>query len=97
MDWKPEVCWQLPLRREDLRTDDGHVMSTIGQWDRRHWGEGGLDFRAGGRMSEVFAQGTFQAGVHHIPESSPFFLEDSFLLEHAGGRFALRDRQRESE
>jgi hypothetical protein len=44
MDWKPEVCWQLPLRREDLRTDDGHVVSTIGQWDRRHWGGGGEEF-----------------------------------------------------
>lgn len=44
MDLKPEVCWQLPLRREDLRTEDGHVISTIGQWDRRHWGGGGSDF-----------------------------------------------------
>lgn len=44
MDLKPEVCWQLPLRREDLRTDDGHVVSTIGQWDRRNWGDGGAEF-----------------------------------------------------
>lgn len=44
MDLKPEVCWQLPLRREDLRTEDGHVVSTVGQWDRRHWGDGGAEF-----------------------------------------------------
>jgi hypothetical protein len=44
MDRKPEVCWQVPIRREDLRTDDGHVLSTVGQWDRRHWGEGGQEF-----------------------------------------------------
>lgn len=44
MDLKPEVCWQVPLRREDLRTEDGHVVSTIGQWDRRHWGSGGREF-----------------------------------------------------
>jgi hypothetical protein len=24
--------------------DDGHVISTIRQWDRRHWGKGGLEF-----------------------------------------------------
>jgi hypothetical protein len=41
---KPEVCWQLPLRREDAVEDDGHVISTIRQWDRRHWGKGGEEF-----------------------------------------------------
>jgi hypothetical protein len=41
---KPEVCWQLPLRREDLSDDDGHVTSTVSQWDRRHWGEAGEEF-----------------------------------------------------
>lgn len=44
MDDKPEVCWQLPLRREDHRAEDGQVISTIGQWDRRHWGSGGAEF-----------------------------------------------------
>jgi hypothetical protein len=41
---KPDVCWQLPLRREDTVADDGHVTSTLGQWDRRHWGPGGEEF-----------------------------------------------------
>lgn len=44
LDWKPNVCWQLPLRREDSTQDDGHVISTLRQWDRRHWGEGGSEF-----------------------------------------------------
>ncbi|HEX2701727.1 MAG TPA: hypothetical protein VHM89_16110 [Acidimicrobiales bacterium] len=44
LDFKPNVCWQLPLRREDETEDDGHVSSTIRQWDRRHWGAGGLEF-----------------------------------------------------
>jgi hypothetical protein len=44
LDLKPEVCWQLPLRREDHVSDDGHVTSTVGQWDRRHWGKGGEEF-----------------------------------------------------
>ena len=44
VDWKPEVCWQLPLRREEEVGEDGHVTTSIGQWDRRHWGEGGAEF-----------------------------------------------------
>jgi hypothetical protein len=44
LELKPEVCWQLPLRREDEVADDGHVTSTVRQWDRRHWGAGGQEF-----------------------------------------------------
>lgn len=44
LDLKPDVCWQLPLRRDDHVADDGHVTSTVGQWDRRHWGAGGQEF-----------------------------------------------------
>jgi hypothetical protein len=44
MDWKPDVCWQLPLRREDETDGTGHVTSVVTQWDRRHWGEGGAEF-----------------------------------------------------
>jgi hypothetical protein len=44
LELKPEVCWQLPLRREDEVADDGHVTSTIRQWDRSDWGEGGQEF-----------------------------------------------------
>ena len=44
LERKPDVCWQLPLRREDRVEDDGRVTSTIRQWDRRHWGEGGSEF-----------------------------------------------------
>jgi hypothetical protein len=44
MDLKPDVCWQLPLRREDETDSTGHVTSVVCEWDRRHWGEGGLEF-----------------------------------------------------
>ncbi len=46
LELKPDVCWQLPLRREDLTGDDGRVTTFISQWDRRHWGEGGAAFHA---------------------------------------------------
>jgi hypothetical protein len=44
MDLKPNVCWQLPLRREDMDAPDGWVVSTVGEWQRRHWGDGGAEF-----------------------------------------------------
>jgi hypothetical protein len=44
LELKPDVCWQLPLRREDTTSDDGWVTSTVRQWDRRDWGAGGQEF-----------------------------------------------------
>lgn len=44
MDWKPDVCWQLPLRLVDHTDEDGHVTSTLRHWKRRDWGEGGQEF-----------------------------------------------------
>jgi hypothetical protein len=43
-DVKPEVCWQLPLRREDDEQEDGTVVSTLSEFGRDGWGEGGDDF-----------------------------------------------------
>lgn len=44
MDWKPDVCWQVPIRLEEHTEDDGHVVSMLREWKRRDWGEGGDDF-----------------------------------------------------
>jgi hypothetical protein len=44
LDMKPDVCWQLPLRREDVTDASGRVVSMVGEWERRHWGEGGDEF-----------------------------------------------------
>lgn len=45
---KPEVCWQLPLRRQEAyeeRTEGVEILrTTIGEYDRRGWGGGGEDF-----------------------------------------------------
>jgi hypothetical protein len=43
-DLKPEVCWQLPLRRIDDDQDDGTVVSRLTEFGRDGWGEGGEDF-----------------------------------------------------
>jgi hypothetical protein len=44
LELKPDVCWQLPLRREDTVAADGRVTSSLGEWGRRQWGEGGAEF-----------------------------------------------------
>jgi hypothetical protein len=44
MDWKPDVCWQVPVRLEDHVEDNGHVISTLREWKRRDWGAGGNEF-----------------------------------------------------
>jgi hypothetical protein len=47
LETKPEICWQLPVRRAQEWVDrpDGTriLMSTISEFDRRGWGEGGHD------------------------------------------------------
>jgi hypothetical protein len=44
---KPDVCWQLPVRRaqEHVERPDGTtvLVTTIGEFDRRGWGAGGHD------------------------------------------------------
>jgi len=44
LDWKPQVCWQVPLRLEHSDDDSGHVTSRLREWKRRDWGEGGEEF-----------------------------------------------------
>jgi hypothetical protein len=44
---KPDVCWQLPVRREQewVQRPDGTriLQTTVGEFDRRGWGSGGHD------------------------------------------------------
>jgi hypothetical protein len=44
LDWKPEVCWQLPLRLEFQDDDNNHTTFTVREWKQRDWGVGGDDF-----------------------------------------------------
>ena len=40
MDWKPEVCWQLPLRIDRESGPDGEA-ATLRRWSRGDWGSDG--------------------------------------------------------
>ncbi len=45
---KPQVCWQLPVRRTyrtvELTDGSSYLEASIGEYDRRAWGPGGHDF-----------------------------------------------------
>ncbi|HEX5770659.1 MAG TPA: hypothetical protein VFY11_06800 [Nocardioidaceae bacterium] len=47
LETKPDVCWQLPIRRtfRDVELPDGtsYTEVSIGEYDRRGWGPGGHD------------------------------------------------------
>ncbi len=44
IDWKPDVCWQVPIRFDDFTDDNGHTTYIVREWKRRDWGEGGSEF-----------------------------------------------------
>jgi len=44
LDWKPDVCWQLPIRMTEDTDENDHVTTTVREWKRYDWGEGGQEF-----------------------------------------------------
>jgi hypothetical protein len=41
LDWKPSVCWQLPVKVDWAPTDDGRETATVRGWTRADWGDEG--------------------------------------------------------
>ncbi len=41
IDWKPSVCWQLPVRVDWAMQDDGVEHATLRRWSRADWGDEG--------------------------------------------------------
>ena len=44
LEVKPDVCWQLPISRAEELLDDGGRVTTVTEFGRSSWGEGGADF-----------------------------------------------------
>lgn len=44
LDWKPNVCWQLPIHLEHSEDDTGYVTTIVREWKRRDWGVSGDEF-----------------------------------------------------
>lgn len=72
LESKPDVCWQLPLRRtfEQVERPDGTEITIVmlGEYDRRGWGPGGhdLDWYCSGNTEAHVA--TEPVYVHSAPE-----------------------------
>jgi hypothetical protein len=74
---KPDVCWQLPVRRAQEHVDrpDGTrvLVTTIGEFDRRGWGAGGHDLH-------WWCTGSPAAHVAHEPLVDTYAAELTALL-----------------
>jgi hypothetical protein len=40
-EWKPSVCWQLPIKVDWADAGDGTETATVRRWSRADWGEEG--------------------------------------------------------
>lgn len=43
LETKPDVCWQVPISRAEEVAEDGRRTTTVTEFSRRSWGEGGAD------------------------------------------------------
>ena len=90
VDWKPEVCWQAPMRRHDETDVYGHVTSTIREWKRRDWGPGGAEFHWWCTDSHEAFVGSQQVWETCEPELVAMTSRKAFKLlrDHLRGRAA---------
>jgi len=72
LETKPDVCWQLPIRRtfREVERQDGTTYTevSIGEYDRRGWGPGGHDldwYCSGNTEAHVAVEPVY---VTHEPE-----------------------------
>jgi hypothetical protein len=72
LETKPDVCWQLPMRRKfrEVERQDGTTYTeiSIGEYDRRGWGPGGHDldwYCSGNTEAHVAPEPVY---VTHEPE-----------------------------
>ncbi|WP_134765537.1 hypothetical protein [Nocardioides sp. 1609] len=90
LETKPDVCWQLPIRRtfrEVERTDQtSYTEVSIGEYDRRGWGPGGHDL-------DWYCSGNTEA--HVAPE--PVYLTHEPELTELMGAAAYAELVRHCE
>jgi hypothetical protein len=96
LETKPDVCWQLPIRRtyRDVELNDGtsYTEVTIAEYDRRGWGSGGHDldwYCTGNTEAHVAADPVF---VSYEPELVELMGREAYdaLAEHC--RHHLKSR-----
>ena len=90
LETKPDVCWQLPIRRQfrEVEQQDGtsYTEVSIGEYDRRGWGPGGHDL-------DWYCSGNTEA--HVAPE--PVYLTHEAELVELMGRAGYAELVRHCE
>ncbi len=90
LETKPDVCWQLPLRRTfrsvERPDETSYTEITIGEYDRRGWGAGGHDL-------DWYCSGNTEA--HVAPE--PLYLSSAAELVELMGQPAYDSLARHCE
>ena len=78
LETKPDVCWQLPIRRQfrTVEVADGtsYTEVSIGEYDRRGWGPGGHDL-------DWYCSGNTEA---HVALEPVFVTHEAELVELMG-------------
>jgi hypothetical protein len=84
LETKPDVCWQLPVRREQdwvTRPDETKVLvSSLGEFDRRGWGEGGHDLHWWCTSSPDAHVGSEPLYVSYAPELTALIGPEAYDL-----------------
>jgi len=80
VDTKPDICWQLPLRRswETREMGDKEItVVVIGEYERLAWGDGGADF-------DWYCTSNSEAHVGKIPVYQSNKIELTKMMGEAG-------------
>jgi len=98
LETKPDVCWQLPLRRTfrnvKLPDDSTYTEVTIGEYDRRGWGPGGHDldwYCSGNTEAHVAPDPLYVTNEAELVELMGRAAYDE-LVTHCEQHLAARDR-----
>ena len=96
LETKPDVCWQLPIRRQfrDVERTDGTTYTevSIGEYDRRGWGPGGHDldwYCSGNTEAHVAVEPVF---VTYAPELNELMGAEAYaeLVRHCEAHLRSR-------
>ena len=96
LETKPDVCWQLPIRRtfRDVELPDGssYTEVSIGEYDRRGWGPGGHDldwYCSGNTEAHVAADPVYVSNAPELIEMIGQAAYDA-LAEHCDSHIRSR-------
>lgn len=84
LEYKPDVCWQLPVRRDQDWTErpDGTkvLVSTLSEFDRRGWGSGGHDLDWWCTSAPEAHVGTEAMYLSYAPELTALIGKEAYAL-----------------